>query len=194
MKAPLPEQATELARLDTQLTTAERAFTALDADLARAQQAWERSLAGAPIHWQPSMGLVAHYPLDGTLSAPIAVMKDGKQAPEAKVQNGEARFAPGRIGQAASFDGKSFIQGTDLKGFTLHGSYEDPYTMAAWIYSTAPTGAIVTKVPDSTEPSGHGLQPEGRQVRIQQRQQVGRRGHPHRDEEHPGSTNGTTSP
>src|SRR5690606_26511464 len=34
---------------------------------------------------------------------------------------------------------------------------EDPYTMAAWIRPTAPTGAIVTKAFDVAEPQGHGL-------------------------------------
>ena len=60
---------------------------------------------------------------------------------------------PGQLGQAASFDGKGFVQGSDVAGFGSHidertVSYDDPYTMAAWIYPTAPTGAIVTKVED----------------------------------------------
>ena len=50
-----------------------------------------------------------------------------------------------------------FIQGPDLKGFKLHGYYEDAYTFAAWINPTAPTGAIVTKGFDEVEPRGHAL-------------------------------------
>ena len=50
---------------------------------------------------------------------------------------------------------RRFVQGGDITGFGSHiddgsapSSYDDPYTMAAWIYPTAPTGAIVTKVED----------------------------------------------
>ena len=80
-------------------------------------------------------------------------------------------LAPGRIGQAASFDGKNFVQfGGDIAGFDSYGAgrgaigandptvtYDDGYTMAAWIYPTAPNGAIVTRDEDIVEPNGHGL-------------------------------------
>ena len=36
-------------------------------------------------------------------------------------------------------------------------TYDDAYTMAAWIYPTAPSGAIVTRDEDVFEPNGHGL-------------------------------------
>ena len=80
-------------------------------------------------------------------------------------------LAPGRIGQAASFDGKTFLQFSgDIAGFDSYGAgrgavgandptvtYDDGYTMAAWIYPTAPNGAIVTRDEDIVEPNGHGL-------------------------------------
>ena len=80
-------------------------------------------------------------------------------------------LAPGRIGQAASFDGKNFIQfGGDVAGFDSYGAgrgaigandptvtYDDGYTMAAWIYPTSPNGAIVTRDEDIVEPNGHGF-------------------------------------
>jgi len=157
MKAPVPEQAAELKRLDAQLASAEAAFAELEPELARAQKAWEQALPAQPVHWQPSLGLVAHYPLDGDLKAPVAVTRDGKPAAEATAQGGAAQFVAGKVGEAAAFDGKRFIQGTDLTGFELHGYYEDAYSMAAWIYPTAPTGAIVTKGFDVVEPQGHAL-------------------------------------
>ena len=157
MKAPVPEQAAELKRLDAQLASADAAFAKLEPELARAQKAWEQSLPAQPIHWQPSLGLVAHYPLDGNLKAPVVVTRDGKPAAEATAQGGAAQFVAGKVGEAAAFDGKRFIQGTDLKGFELHGYFEDAYSMAAWIYPTAPTGAIVTKGFDVVEPQGHAL-------------------------------------
>ena len=157
MKAPVAEQAAELKRLDAQLASADAAFAKLEPELTRAQKAWEQSLPAQPIHWQPSLGLVAHYPLDGNLKAPVVVTRDGKPAAEATAQGGAAQFVAGKVGEAATFDGKRFIQGTDLTGFELHGYYEDAYSMAAWIYPTAPTGAIVTKGFDVVEPQGHAL-------------------------------------
>ena len=102
--------------------------------------------------WGPARGLVAHYPLNGDLSAQVSVSPDGK-ASALTIQDGDAQFVPGPIGQAASFDGQRFIQGGDIVGFTSHigdgtrsVSYDDPYTIAAWVYPTAATGAIVTRV------------------------------------------------
>ena len=85
-------------------------------------------------------------------------------------------LAPGRIGQAASFDGKSFIQfDGDIAGFDSYGSgrgalgandptvtYDDAYTMAAWIYPTAPSGAIVTRDEDICRAQRTRAEPERR--------------------------------
>ena len=62
-----PEQ---MKQLDAALAAAETAFTRLDGEIVRAQQAWERSLdRSAALPWGPSRGLVAHYPFDGSLDA-----------------------------------------------------------------------------------------------------------------------------
>lgn len=72
-------------------------------------------------------------------------------------QDGEAAFAAGRIGQAASFDGGRYIQGEDIAGFSSYGFYDDKYSISVWIRPAAATGAIVTRVQDVFEPNGHGL-------------------------------------
>lgn len=168
--APLPHQQVQLKLLDDQLAAANNKFANLQTELVQAQREWERSLdRSTPLAWSPAQGLVAHYPFDGDLSAPISVSKDGKPTP-LTFQNDieEVRFVPGRLGQAASFDGKGFIQAGDIAGFDSYGrlaftedpptiNYDDAYTIAAWIYPTAPTGAIVTKDEDVFEPEGHGL-------------------------------------
>ena len=82
--------------------------------------------------------------------------RDGKPVAP-RVVNGEPRFVDGRIGGAAGFDGKGYIQGGDITGFDSHGFYDYKYSLAAWIFPTAATGAIVTKVGDTVEPNGHGL-------------------------------------
>ena len=153
MTAPTHEQMLQLKQLDAELAAVKDAFAKLQPDLAKAQKAWEGSLdRSTPVAWGPARGLVAYYPLDGDLGAQISVSRDGKPG-TLKIQDGDARFVPGSIGQAASFDGKRFIQGGDITGFGSHigdgtrsVSYDDPYTLAAWIYPTAASGAILTRV------------------------------------------------
>ena len=107
IKAPLPEQEAELKRRDARLAEAIAAFARLEPELAQAQQAWERSLPGQAIQWQPSQGLLAHYPLDGSLAAPVAITTRRQAG-----GRGERAERPGplRVRQdrrAASFDGKA---------------------------------------------------------------------------------------
>jgi Protein of unknown function (DUF1553)/Protein of unknown function (DUF1549)/Concanavalin A-like lectin/glucanases superfamily/Planctomycete cytochrome C len=181
--APLPEQQAQLRKLDDQLAAAQAAYAKLQPDLARAQRQWERSLdASKPIVWAPAHGLVAYYSFDGDLTPQVAVLQEAKgprpagyesRGPQAEKSGAPPApgFSSGQIGQAASFDGRSFVQfGGDIAGFDSYGSgrgalgandptvtYDDGYTMAAWIYPTAPSGAIVTRDEDVFEPNGHGL-------------------------------------
>src|SRR5262245_60803910 len=186
--APLPDQQTQLKQLDDQLTVAHAAYAKLQPELARAQREWERSLdTPTPIVWAPTRGLVAYYSFDSDLTPQVAVLQDAKgsrspvyslrpdnantPAPEKPSVPPSPGFAPGQIGRAASFDGKSFVQFSgDIAGFDSYGAgrgalgatdptvtYDDAYTLAAWIYPTAPSGAIVTRDEDIFEPNGHGL-------------------------------------
>jgi hypothetical protein len=140
-----------------------------------------------PVLWSPTRDLVTHYSFDNDLTPQVAVLQDakGSRSPvyiRPGVENNPSaatsadttpspRFAAGSIGRAASFDGKSFIQfGGDIAGFDSYGSgrgalgendptvtYDDAYTIAAWIYPTSSSGAIVTRDEDIFEPNGHGL-------------------------------------
>jgi len=159
IKAPTPDQQARLKQFDDDLAAAAETFQRLNPE--RTQKEWERSLdKSLPIFWGPARGLVAHYALDGDLSARISTTQDGKSS-ALKIEDGEAHFVPGRLGRAADFDGKRFIQAGDIAGFRRggygRGDYDDKYTLAAWIYPTNATGAIITKGPDEAEPDGHGL-------------------------------------
>ena len=96
--------------------------------------------------------LVAHFPLDGDSTSRASARSTSTGVSEQRVrraaqaaetasasqfQDGEPQFAPGRIGQAASFDGKRFILGGNIGAF----GFQDKFTLAAWIYPTADTGA-----------------------------------------------------
>jgi hypothetical protein len=185
MAAPLPEQDAQLQRLDDDLAAAAAAYAKLQPDVARAQREWERSLdKSTPVDWAPARGLVAYYSFDRELAPQIAVVHETVNPRPAAVTTPADVNAPapnlvtGRIGQAASFDGKTFIQsGGDIAGFDSYGAgrgalgandptvtYDDGYTMAAWIYPTEPNGAIVTRDEDIVEPNGHGLNLRDRKI------------------------------
>jgi hypothetical protein len=158
IQAPLPAQQAQLKELDEKLAAAVRKFAGLEPKLKQAQKAWEASLdKPKPVYWGPANGLVAHYALNGDLNAQVLVAPDGKASPLG-LQDGEAPFVQGRMGKAASFNGKAYMQGGDVAGFDSKGYRDDPFSMAAWIYPTAPTGAIISKSADVPEPRGYGLQ------------------------------------
>jgi hypothetical protein len=188
IEAPTPDQLPKIKQLDNEAAAANEAWTKLQAEVARAQKEWEPSLNGSkqPTIGGPLRGLVAYYPFDGDLNAKVfveeakpATSRPSRRAPPVD-EAIDPVLAPGVIGQAASFDGKSFLQNTgDLSGFKAHGNgyigvvdatdkndhgvsatvtYDDAHTFAAWIYPTAATGSIVTRddnIPD--EPNGYGL-------------------------------------
>ena len=141
--APLPQQQARLKQLDDQLAAAAAAYAKLQPELARSQQEWERSLdTSSPVGWAPARGLVAHYSFDGDLTPQVAVLQEpkGPRTPASAPRGGAANapaaarpdqrpgapaptFAPGQIGQAASFDGRSFVQFSgDVAGFDSYGS------------------------------------------------------------------------
>jgi hypothetical protein len=142
VQAPTDAQAAQLKAIDQKVAAAEKRFAGLQADAARTQRAWETTLGTDPVHWSIRDDLVLHYSLDGALEA-------------AKFEDGAAEFAPGRVGDSATFDGKRFILGGDVGG--LDFGFQSRFTLAAWIYPTSGTGAIITRTKDVEEESGYGL-------------------------------------
>ena len=62
-------------------------------------------------------------------------------------------FIAGKVGLAAKFDGQLFVDAGKVANF----DYLDPVTLAAWIYPTAPNGAIFSSVKDEPKGQGYGL-------------------------------------
>ena len=159
--APTADHYAELAELDAELDEAREAFASVETDVAAAQTQWEDSLAGAgEVDWVLRDQLLVHYPLDGDIAGvytgkPVTVspsvtagLRASRRAPENVVfpvnvtlEDGQPHFVPSRVGTAASFDGQRFIDAGDIANFT----YDDPFTLAAWVYSTAPDGVIVSR-------------------------------------------------
>ena len=158
--APTADQFTALAEFDEKLAEAREAFASLETETATAQREWEDSLpAAGRVDWVLRDKLLVHHPLDGdvagiytgepiTVSPPVTV---GVRAPRepvtvdlpvtAALKDGRPHFVPGRVGEALSFDGQRFVDAGDIANFT----YEDPFTLAAWIYPTAADGVIVSR-------------------------------------------------
>ena len=145
IKAPTSAQQAQMREREQKLEAAETRFAELQTAVAEAQRSWEKRFAATQaVDWSVVRGLIAHYPLDGNVAG---------RPQSAQAREGEPEFAAGRIGQAASLDGKRFLDAGDIAGF----SFYDKFTLSAWIYPTAPHGAILTRAEDVSEPAGYGL-------------------------------------
>ncbi len=145
IKAPTDAQKAQVQELERKLEAAEKKFAKLETAMAEAQRSWEKEFARtSAVDWSIARGLEVHYRLDGDL---------GGKPDCALPQEGEPAFVTGRVGQAASFDGKHFLDVGDIAGFGFY----DKFTLAAWVYPTAAQGAIVANAEDVSEPRGYGL-------------------------------------
>jgi hypothetical protein len=158
--APTEAQQRQLRELDARLAATEKRFANLRVETLRAQRNWEASSIVETMddgRLTIDDGLVAHLPLDGNLTnhfaapAPAAAPKSADEG--VRFQDGRPEFASGRIDQAASLDGKRFIDGGNVGQF----GFLDKFTLAAWIYPTADTGAVITRTKDIEEEAGYGI-------------------------------------
>ena len=134
VKAPLPEQAKQLAEMDEKIAAAQKAFDALQPQLQAAQAKWELRAANKP--WTPTQDLIFRsdwVPSD----LPSETGPGGK---------------PGE--KARRYDGKQFIE-ADGEGAVF--GYLQPFTFSAWIRPETEDAAIITRLDDYIESQGHGL-------------------------------------
>ncbi len=126
--APTPAQQSELDTLEQELHAANMLFASEQTALETAQRAWEQTLGNTTDSaWTVPDGLVKRLQLDGG--------------------------AAGRVGGAESFDGKRLVDAGNVANFGFY----DKFTLAAWIYPKAATGAIVARTLDVPEAEGYGL-------------------------------------
>ena len=158
--APTLDQEAELAELDAKLREAREAFLAMEGAAAAAQTQWEAALdTSLPIDWALSDDLVVHHPLDGN----IAGVVQPEEPVKAVLEDGRPHFVEGQLGAAASFDGQRFINA----GNHPDVSYDDKWTLAAWIYPTAKDGVIVSRADAGDQGEvGWGLYLEDSKVRF----------------------------
>jgi hypothetical protein len=130
VKAPLPEQAKELAQMDARIAAAQTAYDALQPRLRAAQAKWEPKAAEKA--WTPTQDLI---------------FRSDWVASDLPVETG-----PG--GKAHRYAGKRFLE-ADGEGAVF--GYLQPFTFSAWIRPETQDGAIITRLDDYIESPGHGL-------------------------------------
>jgi hypothetical protein len=84
----------------------------------------------------------------------------GPEPPPVPVWKGTAQFAKGMIGEAASFDGTSFIEAGNVGDFgnDFNAEVGDRFTLSAWFYPTSANGVIVSRTPDLPQEKGYVVQ------------------------------------
>jgi hypothetical protein len=158
LQSPTPAQQQRLDALDRQLAMAEERFGRLEPEIAAAQAQWERSLtSGRPVSWSITDGLQTHYPLDGDLGD-----RTGK-GPEAKFQDGEPSFVPGRLGRAAQLDGRRHVDAGNVADFGFY----DKFTLAAWVRPEAGGGGVLlSRMKDVAQGAGYHVAVEAGKVQL----------------------------
>ncbi len=139
--APTAPQQQQGNERNERIAAAEQQFAAMNDQLRQAQSTWEKSLAGKrPIHWSPERGLLADFPLNSN-SKKVTWNPKG------------AEYVQGKMRHAASFDGRRAAIAGNIANFDFY----DKFTLAAWIFPTSGTGAILTRTEDAPEATGYGL-------------------------------------
>ena len=149
--APTAEQREELKTLEDEITEAKEAFEELQPEVKAARAEWERSLTKSDfIDWTLNQDLISHHRFDGTINGE----NPGAPDAHAKLIDGLPQFKKGKVGQASSFDGKSYVDAGDVANF----KFQEDFTLSAWIYPTAADGAIVTRTHKTpSETRGYGM-------------------------------------
>jgi hypothetical protein len=139
IQAPTPDQQRQLRDLDRHLADAEDRWAGMASAVAAAQAEWEKTLhVTAPVDWVPEEGLVAHFALDGEAAGQF---RDGTPA-----------YANGRLGQAASFDGRRYLDAGDVGNFGFY----DKFSCAAWVYPDD-GGTILSRMTDLPQADGYSV-------------------------------------
>ena len=175
--APTREQQMALASLMQKIHMTQASLDRRDPAIAKAQARWERTLRDdSNDYWAPAPGLIAAFPLEAPHSqieppAPATLRPAGYvpgllgqdsarasapplKASPPKVMGEELAYVAGRIGRAASFDGKTFLDAGAITRIDIF----DPFTISLWLYSdSVPDGSLVSQMVDNPKGKGYGI-------------------------------------
>ena len=169
IQAPTPQMQRELDDLDRKLAAAETAFRSIEPESVAAQVRWEANRpAVPPVDWTISDGLMTRFGLDGDTSEEnadrsgswISIQDDGNTR---KFEADGQVYGPGKIGQAADFDGRRFIDAGKVAQF---GS-RDKISFGAWIYPTeTQSGGILSVMDEEFRPQNFSLHLGDDKIRV----------------------------
>ena len=139
--APTQDQQVRLRDLDRRIAALRDSLGKRNRAIEKAQAQWERSLLDAePIYSGPSRALEAAFPFE--------------ELGNLKEVGGKVSLCPGRLGQAAAFDGAVHLEAGDIAKFDI----EDPFTISAWVYSeTTPDGSVASRMTENPKGRGYGV-------------------------------------
>ncbi len=155
--APKPDQIKLLDNLQIRLAEARAREVALEPELEASQQRWEQSADRRHLsEGSLTRGQVFHAALDGADATVKDTLGD-------RFENGSPAYAPGRLRQAAEFDGSRFINAGAVAAF----EYLDRFTLSAWIYPRGNKGGtILSRMTDAEEATGYCLTFEGGKLKF----------------------------
>ncbi|HZN36906.1 MAG TPA: DUF1549 domain-containing protein, partial [Pirellulaceae bacterium] len=158
IQTPTRPQQEKLAALSRQAEEAEgRWQDAASNLLPRERDTWLRTFApAAGFDWLPTTDLVAAVSLDGDSSERLSG-KSGTWAGE------EAAYEPGKLREAARFDGQSCLEVGDVANF----GFFDRFTLAAWVqFPAGGGGTIVSRMTDVEQGDGYQLAIAGGKLQL----------------------------
>ncbi|MBL68288.1 MAG: hypothetical protein CMO74_07545 [Verrucomicrobiales bacterium] len=145
LKTPTRAQMAELALLTKRVDSAEDAALRMMPEVEAKQREWEKAMAldeGIAPGWAPTRGLVAHLKLD--------------EAKDMTFIDGKPVFDEGRVGNAAVFDGRRFIDANATVGEQTDFGYFDKFTLSLWVRPES-DGALLTRTKDEAKETGWGI-------------------------------------
>lgn len=142
IKAPTKKQEKEWQALKTAAKKARDDYHTLYE--ASSPSSWQRAAPSQAKPWMYSRGLVAHFPLDGSVV-------DSRHPETVHAADGQA-FAPGRMGQGALFDGTKSLDLGDIADF----GFFDKFTFATWVFPIGHEGGtIFSRMADTDRADGY---------------------------------------
>ena len=161
IKAPTSVQQQQQQALATALADARRTLLKLQPLLAAAQSKWESSDATklpSETDWSVTDGLLAHFPLNGTLTNTADPKQPVQPLPA------EADYAVGQVGRAARLAKGSHLA-TDKS--VAKFLYRDHMTLSTWLRADqVKTGTLISKMTDEPRGKGYYVDLDGGHIRI----------------------------
>ncbi|MFP6769552.1 MAG: DUF1549 domain-containing protein, partial [Planctomycetaceae bacterium] len=160
IKAPTSAQQVQQLALAKAVTDAQRTVLKLLPLLAMSQRKWEAADAAklaAGTDWSVTSGLVAHFPLDQTLTDATDAKRMGKFSDA-------AAYDLGRLRHAAKLSGGGFVE---VEQSPTSFGYRDHFTLSAWIRpDRVDRGTVLSRMADVDQGKGYYVDFEKGHIRV----------------------------